>query len=72
MARRVSLHDAETAIKIIEEDGGVILTHFSSTTDVEKVNRDAAPFIAAFKAEVSPPLHLRTKQLLRRFNRSTV
>ncbi len=53
MARRVPLHDVETAIKAIEQDGAVILTDFSSITDVEKVNSDAAPFIAAFKEEVS-------------------
>lgn len=53
MARRVPLHDVGTIIKIIEQDGGVILTGFSSIADVEKVNRDAAPFITALKAEVS-------------------
>ena len=52
MARRVPLHDIEKAIKTIEQDGAVILTDFSSITDVKKVNSDAAPFIAAFKEEV--------------------
>ena len=54
MARRVPLHDIETAIKTIEQDGGVILTDFSSIADVEQVNKDAAPFIVAINAEVSP------------------
>lgn len=52
MARRVSLSDTETAIKAIEQDGGVILTDFSSISDVEKVNQDALPFISAIKASV--------------------
>ena len=47
------LHNVEMAIKTIEQDGGVILTDFSSIADVEKVNSDAEPFIAAIKAEVS-------------------
>lgn len=63
MARRVPLYEADTAIKIIEEDGGVILTQFSSITDVEKVNGDAAPFITAFTAEVRPLISLQAKQL---------
>ena len=53
MARRVPLHDVEMAIKTIEQDGGVILTGFSSIADIEKVNSDAEPFIQAIKAEVS-------------------
>ena len=59
MARRVPLNDVETAIKIIEQDGGVILTGFSNIVDVEKVNSDAAPFIAAIQAEVSSQVSLR-------------
>lgn len=66
MARRVPLHDVEMAIKTIEQDGGVILTDFSSIADVEKVNSDAEPFIAAIKAEVSSQACLRTSHLLRR------
>lgn len=66
MARRVPLHDVGTIIKIIERDGGVILTGFSSIADVEKVNRDAAPFITALKAEVSPQLYFGADHLSRR------
>lgn len=58
MARRVPLNDPERAIQVIEQDGGVILTGFSSIANVQEVNRDAAPFIAAFKADVSYPLTL--------------
>ena len=63
MARRVPLNDVETAIKIIEQDGGVILTGFSKIVDVEKVNSDAAPFIAAIQAEVSSQVYLRASPL---------
>lgn len=49
---RVPLHEVETVIKPIEPDGAVILTDFSRIPDVEKVNSDAAPFIAAFREEV--------------------
>ena len=52
MARRVPLSDPETAIKTIEQDGGVILTDFSSIADVEKVNKDVLPFILASKENV--------------------
>lgn len=45
MARRVALKDMAAVIQIIKEDGGVILTNFSSTEDVERVNADAAPYI---------------------------
>ena len=45
MARRVALKDIVTVIQSIKEDGGVILTNFSSTEDVERVNADAAPYI---------------------------
>ena len=45
MARRVALKDIAAVIQIIKEDGGVILTNFSSTEDVERVNADAAPYI---------------------------
>ena len=45
MARRVALEDINAVIQNIKEDGGVILTNFSSTEDVERVNADAAPYI---------------------------
>ena len=57
MPRRVPLHNIETAIETIKEDGGVILTDFSTVADVEKVNRDAAPYISEIKADVSS-LHI--------------
>ena len=63
MARRVPLNDVETAIKIIEQDGGVILTGFATIVDVEKVNSDAAPFIAAIQAEVSSQVYLQASPL---------
>ena len=63
MARRVPLNDVETAIKFIEQDGGVILTEFSKIADVEKVNSDAAPFITAIQAEVSSQVCLRANPL---------
>lgn len=70
MARRVPLHDVQTAIKVIEEDGGVILTDFTSITDVEKVNSDAAPFLAAIKADMSSSSP-ETARCTRLFGRST-
>lgn len=45
MARRVALRDTIAVVQSIKEDGGVILTNFSSTEDVERVNTDAAPYI---------------------------
>ena len=63
MARRVPLHDVETAVEIIEQDGGVILTGFSSITDVDRVNSDAAPFLAAIKAEVSSRVYSQAHHL---------
>ena len=54
MARRVALHDPTTAIKYLREDGGVILTNFSTIDDLEKVNADAAPFIDAILKDVRP------------------
>ena len=54
MARRVTLHDPATAIKYLREDGGVILTNFSTIDDLEKVNADAAPFIDAIVKDVRP------------------
>ena len=55
MARRVSLNDPDLAIKIIKEDGGVILTDFTTTALVEQVNADAAPYINAIVKEVIDP-----------------
>lgn len=52
MARRVPLNDPATIIRCIEEDGGVILTGFSSIADVQKVNADAAPYINAILEDV--------------------
>lgn len=52
MARRVSLHDPTTAIKYLREDGGVILTNFSTIDDLEKVNADAALYIDAIVKDV--------------------
>lgn len=54
MARRVTLQDPTTAIKYLREDGGVILTNFSTIDDVEKVNADAAPYIDAILKDVRP------------------
>lgn len=45
MARRVAFQDTVAVIQSIKEDGGVILTNFSSNEDVERVNADAAPYI---------------------------
>lgn len=61
MARSVSISDTKTAIKYIEEDGGVILTGFTSRRDVEQVNSDAEPYISAILKDVrklNSPLHL--------------
>lgn len=60
MPRRVPLQDTQRAIETIKEDGGVILTNFSSIADVEKVNYDAAPYLSEIKANVSPQHHLLT------------
>lgn len=52
MARRVPVSDTKTAIQYIEEDGGVILTGFTSREDVEQVNADAEPYIRAILEDV--------------------
>ena len=52
MARRIALQDPDAAIRCLKEDGGVILTNFSSIGDVIQVNNDAAPFINEIVAEV--------------------
>ena len=45
--RRVPLSSPEEAIRAIEEDGGVILTNFTTPSGVEEVNNDMAPFMSA-------------------------
>lgn len=52
MTRHAPLHDPELAIQILKEDGGVILTGFSSVANVERVNADAAPYINAIVEDV--------------------
>ena len=47
MVQHVSLREPLTAIKAIENDGGVVLTDFATVDDVEKVNADAAPHLRA-------------------------
>ncbi|MCJ1404218.1 hypothetical protein MMC11_007443 [Xylographa trunciseda] len=47
MIQRVPLNEPGLVIRAIKEDGGVILTGFSSVEDVQKVNADAAPYINA-------------------------
>ncbi|KAL8785047.1 MAG: hypothetical protein Q9195_008807 [Heterodermia aff. obscurata] len=64
MARRVTLHDPTTAIKYLREDGGVILTDFSTIDDLEKVNADAAPYIEAIIKDVRPPHRITTRREL--------
>ena len=61
MARRCPTTDTNTAIKYIEEDGGVILTGFTSRKDVEQVNSDAELYLNAILKDVrefEDPLHL--------------
>lgn len=52
MALRAPLNDPAAVIDCIKRDGGVILTEFSSATNVQKVNEDAAPYIDALVEEV--------------------
>ena len=52
MPQRVPLSNPQLAIDIIERDGGVILTGFSTVANVEKVNSDAEPFLSEIKAGV--------------------
>ena len=54
MARRVSLNEPEEAIKIIKQDGCVILSDFTSLEDLQKVNADAEPYLQAYHTEVAP------------------
>ena len=53
MIRRVPLDMPSAAIKAIEEDGGVILTGFSSVEDVQRVNAHAEPYINAIVDDVT-------------------
>ncbi|KAL9031260.1 MAG: hypothetical protein Q9196_000698 [Gyalolechia fulgens] len=72
MARRVPVTDTKAAIKYIEEDGGVILTDFTSRRDVEQVNSDAEPYInAILKDRASRSLPRETTRCTRLFGRST-
>jgi hypothetical protein len=58
MARRAPLTEPDRAIKILKEDGGVVLTGFSSVTNVEKVNAEATPYINAIIKDVTHPIPL--------------
>lgn len=55
MARRVPCNDTAAVIQSIKEDGGVILTNFSSIEDVQRVNTDAAPYIKKIIDDVRYP-----------------
>lgn len=52
MARRVPLDEPDAVIKALQDFGGVILTGFSSTSDVGKVNADAQPYLDKIISEV--------------------
>ncbi|MCJ1281397.1 hypothetical protein MMC26_000716 [Xylographa opegraphella] len=72
MIRRVPLDEPNAAIKIIQEDGGVILTGFSSIEEVLRVNADAAPFIdAIINDRKSRSLPRETSRCTLLFGRST-
>ncbi|KAG8416319.1 hypothetical protein J3458_006911 [Metarhizium acridum] len=61
MARRVPLDLPEEAIRVIKEDGGVILTAFTSASQVKQVNQDVNETMARRKSdEVHSPLFLAT------------
>ncbi|EFR00817.1 hypothetical protein MGYG_03821 [Nannizzia gypsea CBS 118893] len=51
MARRVPFDLPEEAIRVIKEDGGVILTGFAPTSEVEQVNRDVEELMAKRKSD---------------------
>ena len=53
MARRVPLSRADEVIQRLKEDGGVIVTGFSSEADVQRVNADARPYIDKVAQDVS-------------------
>ncbi|KAL9103488.1 MAG: hypothetical protein Q9163_001484 [Psora crenata] len=60
------------AIRVLEEDGGVILTDFCSVVDVHKVNEDAAPYLNAKVEEcASRGVPRDTVRCHRLFGRST-
>jgi len=68
--RRVSLKDPQLAVEIIKEDGGVILTDFTTPELVEKVNRETTPFLVSnvdTRNEYAPP---QTKRCSRLWGRS--
>ena len=52
MARRIPLNNPDDVIRCLEEDGGVILTDFSSVNDLHTVNQDVAPYINAIAEEL--------------------
>ncbi|EXU96270.1 phytanoyl-CoA dioxygenase [Metarhizium robertsii] len=51
MARRVPLDRPEEAIRVVKEDGGVILTGFTSTGQVDKVNQDIEEIMTRRKSD---------------------
>ena len=51
MARRASLARPEEAIKIVEQDGCVVLTDFTSLEDLDRVTADAEPFLQSYHTE---------------------
>ncbi|CAF9943001.1 MAG: hypothetical protein ALECFALPRED_010419 [Alectoria fallacina] len=71
MARRVAFKDTVAVIQNIKEDGGVILTNFSSNEDVQRVNTDAAPYIQKIIDDrASQSLPRETSRCFRLFGRS--
>ncbi|KAF2420714.1 PhyH-domain-containing protein [Tothia fuscella] len=72
MARCIDLSDVQAAIDVVERDGCVILKGFSSHEDVQKVNKDAEPYLKAiFQDHVSKSIPLGTARCSRLFGRST-
>ncbi|KID79701.1 phytanoyl-CoA dioxygenase family protein, partial [Metarhizium brunneum ARSEF 3297] len=51
MARRVPLDRPEEAIRVVKEDGGVILTGFTSAGQVDKVNQDTEEIMTRRKSD---------------------
>ncbi|KAF5129865.1 Dioxygenase swnH1 [Metarhizium anisopliae] len=51
MARRVPLDRPEEAIRVVKEDGGVILTGFTSAGQVDKVNQDIEEIMTKRKSD---------------------
>lgn len=66
MARRVPLDRPEEAIRVVKEDGGVILTGFTSAGQVDKVNQDIDEIMTRRKSDevhVCPlPLYARRQE----------